>query len=332
MVAQSLVSGAIYTFTFNGIDAAGNLATAVTNTGVTFDNIAPSISIGAPSALSTKGGPVTYTITYADTNFSTSTLASANITLNTTGTATGTIGVDTGTGLTRIVSISSITGNGTLGISIAAGTANDKAGNLSPASSASTTFTVDNIAPSVSWIAPVTDGLVYVVGNQSIQLKVDANDNVGIYKVVFYRWDYLNSISIEIGTVYNTPYSLNFDTSGLLPGWNEIDAYAYDAGNNSSSKYIWLNAPILTVNKTGTGGGTVTSIPDGIYCGSTCSYLFASNTVVTLTASPTFPSTFGGWSGACTGTGPCNVTMDAAKSVTANFKYHGIFFLPLIFH
>jgi len=77
----------------------------------------------------------------------------------------------------------------------------------------------------------------------------------------------------------------------------------------------------LTVNKSGTGSGTVTSNPTGINCGSICSYTYAYNTVVTLTAVPTLPSTFGGWSGAsCSGTGTCTVTMNVAKTVTATFN------------
>jgi len=79
----------------------------------------------------------------------------------------------------------------------------------------------------------------------------------------------------------------------------------------------------LTVIKNGTGSGTVTSAPAGINCGSTCSYAFAYNTVVTLTASPTAPSTFTGWSGACSGTGTCTVTMSSARSVTATFTAPG---------
>ena len=42
-------------------------------------------------------------------------------------------------------------------------------------------------------------------------------------------------------------------------------------------------------------------------------------TVVTVTATPATGSTFTGWSGACSGSGACSVTMDAAKSVTATF-------------
>src|SRR4030095_5918505 len=41
---------------------------------------------------------------------------------------------------------------------------------------------------------------------------------------------------------------------------------------------------------------------------------------VTLTATPAAGSTFAGWSGACSGTGSCTVTMSAARSVTATFN------------
>jgi len=73
----------------------------------------------------------------------------------------------------------------------------------------------------------------------------------------------------------------------------------------------------LTVSKT--GSGTVTSNPAGISCGSTCSANYNSSTSVSLTATPDSGYTFAEWSGACTGTGACTVTMIGAKSVTATF-------------
>jgi endoglucanase len=76
----------------------------------------------------------------------------------------------------------------------------------------------------------------------------------------------------------------------------------------------------LTVTRAGSGHGTVTSSPRGIICGTLCSATYINDTVVTLTATPATGSTFAGWSGACTGTGTCSVTMGAAKSVTATFK------------
>lgn len=81
-----------------------------------------------------------------------------------------------------------------------------------------------------------------------------------------------------------------------------------------------VNTFSLTVSKTGTGSGTVSSSPAGIDCGATCSTTFSQNASVTLTATPASGSTFTGWSGACSGTGSCTVTMDAAKTVTAAFN------------
>lgn len=73
----------------------------------------------------------------------------------------------------------------------------------------------------------------------------------------------------------------------------------------------------LTV--TANGSGTVTSSPTGINCGLTCSTSFAAGTTVTLTATPGRGSIFVGWSGACSGTGPCTVPLNAAASVAASF-------------
>ncbi len=47
---------------------------------------------------------------------------------------------------------------------------------------------------------------------------------------------------------------------------------------------------------------------------------YAANTAVTLTATPNPGYVFSNWSGNCTGTGPCNLTMDANKSVSATFS------------
>jgi Divergent InlB B-repeat domain len=87
-----------------------------------------------------------------------------------------------------------------------------------------------------------------------------------------------------------------------------------------------LTAFQLSVAKGGHTADTsiVTSRPEGIDCGSTCSALFPPNTEVTLVATPGPDSVFKGWSGAgCSGTGSCVVTMVSVKTVKANFdKVH----------
>ena len=80
----------------------------------------------------------------------------------------------------------------------------------------------------------------------------------------------------------------------------------------------------LSVSKDGTGTGTVTSAPLGINCGATCSANYADGTSVTLTPTPDAGSTFTSWSGACTGSGSCVVSMTAARSVTATFTLSAV--------
>jgi hypothetical protein len=73
------------------------------------------------------------------------------------------------------------------------------------------------------------------------------------------------------------------------------------------------------------GPGTVSSSPGGIACGGACSATFAPGTPVTLTAGPDAGSIFRGWGGTCTGTAlTCDLTMDSAQSVTADFATPGL--------
>ena len=76
----------------------------------------------------------------------------------------------------------------------------------------------------------------------------------------------------------------------------------------------------LTVSVAGGGTGTVTSTPAGLACSTVCSATFSSGTSVTLTAGPGAGSAFAGWSGACSGAGPCTVLIDQARAVTARFS------------
>jgi uncharacterized repeat protein (TIGR03803 family) len=67
------------------------------------------------------------------------------------------------------------------------------------------------------------------------------------------------------------------------------------------------------------GDGAVTSTDGIINCPGTCSHVYPNNTQVTLNASPAQGSVFTGWSGACSGTGPCNVDMTQDQMVSATF-------------
>lgn len=78
----------------------------------------------------------------------------------------------------------------------------------------------------------------------------------------------------------------------------------------------------LTVQLTGSGTATVSSTPAGIDCTfqtTPCSAIFADGTQITLTEIAT-DTTFNGWGGACSGTGPCVLTLNSDQIVTADFS------------
>jgi phospholipase C len=91
-------------------------------------------------------------------------------------------------------------------------------------------------------------------------------------------------------------------------------------GGGGSSSSLPTGSFQLSVQAMGGGGGTISSTPAGINCGQTCSASFPGGTQVTLTASPAANSSFAGWSGACSGTGACQVTLMQNTSVMANFS------------
>jgi len=102
-----------------------------------------------------------------------------------------------------------------------------------------------------------------------------------------------------------------------------MDAPSYSGTWCSTANFTRIPSYTLSIFKSGTGSGTVTSNPAGISCGATCSASYVSDTSVTLTAGATSDSIFTGWftllPDSCPGTGPCTVSMTASKSVMATF-------------
>jgi hypothetical protein len=103
---------------------------------------------------------------------------------------------------------------------------------------------------------------------------------------------------------------------------------AYNISSQSASANATLDATpsgtyTLTVNRSGSPLGTVTSSPSGISCGSTCTYTFSKETTVHLRgdfAAVAPYNAFAGWSGGgCTNAAVCVIHMDADKTVTAEY-------------
>jgi uncharacterized repeat protein (TIGR02543 family) len=94
-----------------------------------------------------------------------------------------------------------------------------------------------------------------------------------------------------------------------------LDCEGEEPGEEAEAQILTIQVQgpgsVATATKTvceNTGGGL-----------ETCELEVAEGKKVTLSATPASGFTFTGWSGACTGTGACEVTMTSAKSVTATF-------------
>jgi hypothetical protein len=99
----------------------------------------------------------------------------------------------------------------------------------------------DALVPDLNWMQPSANDEIIYVGDETILLRVDASDNVGVARVIFFRWDPYLAEYVDIGTSEGAPFMVVLDTKQLVPGWNEVFARAYDsAGNASDRQHIWL--------------------------------------------------------------------------------------------
>ncbi|MEO8135779.1 MAG: autotransporter-associated beta strand repeat-containing protein [Betaproteobacteria bacterium] len=107
-------------------------------------------------------------------------------------------------------------------------------------------------------------------------------------------------------TISGAPYTIAYNPNGIV------------------LTRVASTTPVLTVSRSGSGAGTVTSVDGFINCGAACTHSYAAGAMVTLNPAPAGGSNFTGWLGTCTGTGACIVTMDAAKTATAGFALNTI--------
>ncbi|MDJ0755910.1 MAG: Calx-beta domain-containing protein [Ardenticatenaceae bacterium] len=106
-----------------------------------------------------------------------------------------------------------------------------------------------------------------------------------------------------------------------LPGTYTITAVMTDTLNSvyTDTIQVTLVGNLMFTTVDGSGIGTVNSDPTGISCGTACMATWPTGSVITLTAVPDISSHFAGWSGACSGTGSCVVTLNSTERVTATF-------------
>ena len=133
--------------------------------------------------------------------------------------------------------------------------------------------------------------------------------------------------NFDVGTV--VALSAAADASSIFMGWSGACSgtgscqVTIDQTNSVTATFA-RESFNLTVATAGTGSGQVNSTPSGIVCGDSCQASFDAGTVVTLIATPDASSIFTDWSGACSGTGSCQVTIDQTRSVTASFAVNAL--------
>ncbi len=226
-------------------DTAGNTSVEVgPSSTFTVDNIKPTVSVGSPSPAFTNTGPVDFPITINGAD--SIDLLAANVTLNAPGSAFGTITVLNGTTATPTVRISSITGSGSLSISIAAGIASDLAGNISAAIGPSTPFTVfdDTTAPDTTIINKPT----YLDNDITPTFAFSGDDGIGSGVALF-----MCKMDDGVYTECTSP----FTSPTLTDGWHTFYVYAVDRVANadaSPASYTWtldsLSPNIISITRT----------------------------------------------------------------------------------
>jgi Tol biopolymer transport system component len=113
---------------------------------------------------------------------------------------------------------------------------------------------------------------------------------------------------------------------GSAPGASHCTANSDCAGDAVCEQNVCQQGYRLTASAGGDGKGRVTSSPDGIDCPGNCSAVFPAGASVTLRSIPEASSDFMGWTGGCSGTGDCPLTIDAARSMTAVFRSNHVVF------
>jgi List-Bact-rpt repeat protein len=150
-------------------------------------------------------------------------------------------------------------------------------------------------------------------------------------------------ITNQVTWASNTPGMVTVDSTGVATATgNSCGGSLISATlkTNSSTGNISSTGAIITGNMTvnvvcftgtgqaltvvfaGGGTGTITSVPPGLSCASTCSTALPTGSTIVLTATPTNGSTFGGWSGCDSVSAQvCTVSnISASRSLTVTFN------------
>ena len=130
---------------------------------------------------------------------------------------------------------------------------------------------------------------------------------------------YISGSSITLTAIPVSGYRFN-RWSGACGGSSNVCTVLIDRARSVAAEFVRIQHS-LTVSRTGSGNGSVSSAPAGIDCGSSCTAMYDTGTPVKLNATPASGSTFSGWGGACAAqSNSCTATTNSDSTVTATFQ------------
>jgi hypothetical protein len=167
-------------------------------------------------------------------------------------------------------------------------------------------------------VAGVTISVPYTTWSANGASYTCRNDNSYSYRVVS---DASGNYSIVL--LSYSSYALNISapsggqfSNAATTGYSVLQSKVQNIILNKTASEYKLSLSII-----GSGSGSVSSQPTGISSvGQPVSWLFNAGTAIALTATPAPGSYFAGWTGACSGTETCTVTVNSELLVAASFK------------
>ena len=207
----------------------------------------------------------------------------------------------------------------------------------------------DSSVAALDWNPTTNDGVVLIMSSASNIGGADGgNSTIDLFSVPFSVTHDLSVTQVGNGSVSSNPSGISLSAAGSdtgtfdaldtvvltatpASGW-ELNAWSGACSGTSGCSVTMSEARSVTatftqiqrnLDVTVVGNGSVGSNPAGITScedtSGTCDADFNEDTQVTLTATPDAGWQFDGWTGDCSGSSTCVVTMSEARSVTAIF-------------
>ncbi len=231
--ASALADGN-HTLVFTATDAAGAIATA-TASAVLVDAVGPVVALAGSDLIGKAGESIELTATYSDAGSGVASISLVDITgltVTPSGTASATV-VVSGSGIaTRTITLTGLTGDGTLVINVNAGTALDGSA-LAATASNSVTVTVDSTVPA--------DPTMTLANASNSGSTADLLTNV-VRPIVNGVTDSGTTVTIREGstvlgtaTVLSTAWTFTPTTDLVGQGLHTLTATATDAAGNASA-------------------------------------------------------------------------------------------------